>query len=157
MRSGPRVLGRLRKLCLALPDAHEVMAYGEPTFRVTNRMFATFANADNHHGRGRHAVWIKAAAGRQSDPQRRTTRGIDVSVVGVNRDRAELPPSHRSLRNPIAGWRQTFRTALRRRGRSLRRSFHVRLHCRFTAKDPARLPNAVIVPAIRVAVNVPEK
>ena len=25
-----------------------------------------FANANNHHGRGRHAVWIKAAPGRQA-------------------------------------------------------------------------------------------
>ena len=25
-----------------------------------------FANADNHHGQGRHGVWIKAAPGRQA-------------------------------------------------------------------------------------------
>jgi hypothetical protein len=37
-----------------------VTAWGEPTFRVRNRMFATFASADNHHGAGRHAVWCKA-------------------------------------------------------------------------------------------------
>lgn len=53
-------LSRLRRLCLALPEAHEVIAWGEPTFRVRNRMFATFASADNHHGAGRHAVWCKA-------------------------------------------------------------------------------------------------
>lgn len=75
MRSGPRVLGKLRKLCLALPEAHEVQSHGEPTFRVRNRVFAMFANADNHHGRRRHGVWIKAAAGRQeravkTDPTR---------------------------------------------------------------------------------------
>jgi predicted DNA-binding protein (MmcQ/YjbR family) len=53
-------LPRLRRICLALPEAHEVMAWGEPTFRVRNKMFATFANARNHHGGGRHAVWCKA-------------------------------------------------------------------------------------------------
>ena len=53
-------LPRLRRLCLALPEAHEVIAWGEPTFRVRNKMFATFASASNHHGRGRHAAWVKA-------------------------------------------------------------------------------------------------
>lgn len=53
-------LTRLRRVCLALPEAHEVLAWGEPTFRIRNRMFATFASATNHHGRGRHAVWVKA-------------------------------------------------------------------------------------------------
>ena len=62
----PRPLVKLRKLCLGLPEAHEVLSHGEPTFRVKNKMFATYANADNHHGRGRHAVWIKAAPGRQA-------------------------------------------------------------------------------------------
>ncbi len=53
-------LARLRRLCLALPEAHEVSAWGEPTFRVRNKMFATFASASNHHGDGRHAAWVKA-------------------------------------------------------------------------------------------------
>lgn len=57
----PRPLTRLRKLCLALPETHEVEAWGEPTFRVRNKMFAMYANASNHHGQGRHAVWVKAA------------------------------------------------------------------------------------------------
>lgn len=64
--SDPRQLVRLRRLCLALPEAHEVKAHGEPTFRVKNKVFAMYANADNHHGRGRHAVWVKAAPGRQA-------------------------------------------------------------------------------------------
>ena len=63
--SEPRPLIRFRKLCLALPEAHEVAAHGEPTFRVRKKMFATYANAANHHGAGRHAAWIKAAPGRQ--------------------------------------------------------------------------------------------
>ena len=37
-----------------------MQAHGEPTFRVRNKMFATFADASNHHGRGRHAVWCKS-------------------------------------------------------------------------------------------------
>ena len=61
----PRPITRLRRLCLALPEAHEVEAWGEPTFRVRNKMFATFAAAGNHHGAGRPAVWLKAAPGEQ--------------------------------------------------------------------------------------------
>ena len=56
---------QLRKLCLALPEAQEVEAWGEPTFRVRNKMFAMFADAHNHHGGGRHSVWCKAAPGEQ--------------------------------------------------------------------------------------------
>lgn len=59
-------LDRLRALCLALPDAHEVLAWGEPTFRVRNRMFATYAASGNHHGAGRPAVWVKAAPANQA-------------------------------------------------------------------------------------------
>jgi hypothetical protein len=58
-------LTRLRKLCLALPEAHEVEAWGEPTFRVRNKLFAMHANANNHHGGGRAAVWIKASPDNQ--------------------------------------------------------------------------------------------
>jgi hypothetical protein len=58
----PSPLLRLRKLCLSLPEAHEVEAWGEPTFRVKNKIFAMYASANNHHGGGRHAVWCKAAA-----------------------------------------------------------------------------------------------
>ncbi len=62
----PRPLTRLRKLCLALPEAHEVEAWGEPTFRVRNKLFAMYAGAHNHHGAGRPAVWCKAAPGNQA-------------------------------------------------------------------------------------------
>src|SRR5690242_16181943 len=61
-RMAPRPLVRLRKICLALPEAHEVEAWGEPTFRVRNKLFAMYASGSNHHGAGRHAVWCKAAA-----------------------------------------------------------------------------------------------
>ncbi|MEO8334056.1 MAG: MmcQ/YjbR family DNA-binding protein [bacterium] len=61
----PRPLLKLRKICLALPEAHEVEAWGEPTFRVKNKLFAMHAAANNHHGDGRQGVWCKAAPGNQ--------------------------------------------------------------------------------------------
>ena len=61
-----RPLLKLRKLCLSLPEAHEVEAWGEPTFRVKNKLFAMYADAGNHHGGGRPAVWCKAAPGNQA-------------------------------------------------------------------------------------------
>ncbi len=61
----PRPLTRLRTLCLRLPEAHEVEAWGEPTFRVRNKLFAMHASPNNHHGAGRPAVWIKAGPGNQ--------------------------------------------------------------------------------------------
>ena len=64
MPSGP--LTRLRRVCLALPEAHEVEAWGEPTFRVRNKLFAMYAAPNNHHGAGRPAVWCKAAQGNQA-------------------------------------------------------------------------------------------
>lgn len=60
------LLSRLRKICLTLPEAHEVEAWGEPTFRVRNKMFAMYAAPNNHHGGGRPAVWCKAAPGNQA-------------------------------------------------------------------------------------------
>jgi hypothetical protein len=62
----PRPLTRLRKVSLALPDAHEVEAWGEPTFRVRNKLFAMYAASGNHHGAGRPAVWFKAGPGNQA-------------------------------------------------------------------------------------------
>lgn len=59
-------LPRLRRLCLALPEAHEVEAWGAPTFRVRNRLFAMYASAGTHHGGGRPGVWLKAAPGDQA-------------------------------------------------------------------------------------------
>ena len=56
----PRLLTRLRRLCLAFPEAHEVEAWGEPTFRVRNKIFAMFASPTNHHGGGKSSVWCKA-------------------------------------------------------------------------------------------------
>jgi hypothetical protein len=60
-KSAPSLpIDRLRTVCLALPEAHEVEAWGAPTFRVKNKMFATFAAPENHHGAGRPSVWVKS-------------------------------------------------------------------------------------------------
>ena len=53
-------LTKLRRICLALPEAHEVEAWGEPTFRVKNKIFAMYASENTHHGAGRPGVWIKS-------------------------------------------------------------------------------------------------
>ena len=55
----PSPLARLRKICLGFPDAHEVEAWGEPTFRVNNKLFAMFASGGTHHAEV-DSVWIKA-------------------------------------------------------------------------------------------------
>ena len=53
-------LEKVRTICLALPEAHEVETWGEPTFRVRNKLFAMYAAPNNHHGGGRPALWIKS-------------------------------------------------------------------------------------------------
>ncbi|MEP7087886.1 MAG: MmcQ/YjbR family DNA-binding protein [Gemmatimonadota bacterium] len=56
----PSPIDRLRTVCLALPEAHEVEAWGAPTFRVKNKIFAMYADSDNHHGAGRPGLWLKS-------------------------------------------------------------------------------------------------
>ena len=56
----PSPLPRLRKICLSFPEAHEVEAWGAPTFRVKGKLFAMYAADGNHHGSGRASVWIKS-------------------------------------------------------------------------------------------------
>ena len=58
-------LARARAACLALPEALEQEAWGEPTFRVKKRMFAMFASARTHHGGGRDGLWCPAPVGVQ--------------------------------------------------------------------------------------------
>ena len=67
-----KVLTRVRKICLALPEATEKIAWGTPTFRVKDKLYVMFA--DDHHGDGRVAIWVKAPPGAQellveSDPE----------------------------------------------------------------------------------------
>jgi predicted DNA-binding protein (MmcQ/YjbR family) len=74
----PNYLARARKICLALPEAHEKIAWGAPTFRVRNKQFAMFL--DNHHGDGRIALWCKAPSGAQE------------LLVGADPERFYVPP-----------------------------------------------------------------
>ena len=71
---------RLRTLCLALPEAHEVEAWGEPTFRVRNKIFAMYAASETHHGAGRPSVWVKS------------THLIQDMLVHEDADRYFAPP-----------------------------------------------------------------
>ena len=58
-------IDRVRRISLALPEAFEQEAWGEPTFRVRKKLFAMYADADNHHGGGRDALWCNAPPGAQ--------------------------------------------------------------------------------------------
>ena len=66
-------LVRLREVCFSLPEVTEKQAWGEPTFRVRDKIFAMFAT--DHHHDGNIAVWCKAPMGMQeilidADPKR---------------------------------------------------------------------------------------
>ena len=66
-------LDRLRAICLALPEATEKIAWGEPTWRVRGKLFAQLD--DHHHGADHLAVWLPAPLGEQeamifTDPAR---------------------------------------------------------------------------------------
>jgi hypothetical protein len=52
-------LARVRRICLSLPEAKEVEAWGSPTFRI-GKIFAMYAQPDNHHGDGREGIWVKS-------------------------------------------------------------------------------------------------
>lgn len=41
-------LADLREVCLALPESVEVEAWGRPTFRAGNKIFAVFEGNDDH-------------------------------------------------------------------------------------------------------------
>ena len=68
MPDDPRT--RLRAICLALPEAEERETWGDPTWRVHDRIFAMEKRGD-----GRISVWLKAPPGAQdvlvtADPAR---------------------------------------------------------------------------------------
>ena len=66
---------RLRAICLALPEAVEKEAWGDPTFRVHDKIFAMEKRGD-----GRISVWCKAPPGSQ------------MVLVGADPDRFFVPP-----------------------------------------------------------------
>ena len=51
---------RLRAICLALPEAAEKAAWGDPTFRVRDKIFAMEKRGD-----GRVSLWCAAEPGSQ--------------------------------------------------------------------------------------------
>jgi len=59
----PETLERLRALCLGLPEATEKEAWGDPTWRIRDKMFA--AQKGNFDG-GRPSLWMKAPPGEQA-------------------------------------------------------------------------------------------
>ena len=68
-------IDRLRAICLALPEAVEKEAWGDPTFRVGGKIFAMEKRGD-----GRISVWCKAPPGSQ------------MVLVGADPDRFFVPP-----------------------------------------------------------------
>ena len=56
-------LGRVRRMCLAMPESSEKLSHGGPTFFVRKKVFAMFSN--NHHNDGHIAVIIPAETGAQ--------------------------------------------------------------------------------------------
>lgn len=60
---GKRELDRLRRICLAFPEAEERETWEEKTFRVRDKIFAMHIAAD---GDGRPALWCKAPPGNQT-------------------------------------------------------------------------------------------
>lgn len=68
-------IDRLRAICLALPEAVEKEAWGDPTFRVRDKIFAM-----EKHGDGRSSLWCKAPPGSQH------------VLVGVDPERFFVPP-----------------------------------------------------------------
>jgi hypothetical protein len=108
-----RTLGKLRELCLALPETSERLSHGAPTFFVREKRAFLMVLTD-HHGDGRFAIWCAAADGMQAmlvegDPVKffvppyvghrgwlgvRLDRGLDWNeLVGIAEDAyAEVAP-----------------------------------------------------------------
>ncbi len=42
-----QTIAKLRKVCLALPDATEVVAWDHPTFRIRNKIFCVYGGYDD--------------------------------------------------------------------------------------------------------------
>jgi hypothetical protein len=68
------VVGRIREICLGLPETSERLSHGAPTFFVRGKRAFVMVLSD-HHGDGRFAVWCAAPDGMQkllveADPER---------------------------------------------------------------------------------------
>ena len=72
-------LRRVRRLCLALPEATERLSHGSPCFFVRDKStFVMFM--DDHHGDGRLALWCAAPA------------GVQEILIGVDPEQFFRPP-----------------------------------------------------------------
>lgn len=60
----PARLRRLREICLSVPEAREKETWGDPTWRVRDRIFAM--QKGNYEG-GRPSLWLKAPKGAQRE------------------------------------------------------------------------------------------
>jgi len=62
--AGEEQIGRVRRICLALPGVEERLSHGEPTFFVGKKVFAMCST--NHHNDGHIAVHLPAEPGLQA-------------------------------------------------------------------------------------------
>jgi hypothetical protein len=70
---------RLRKICLALPEANERVSHGEPTwFAGKGKVFAMLDN--HHHGAEHLSVWLPMP------------RGVQESLIAAEPERFFKPP-----------------------------------------------------------------
>jgi hypothetical protein len=78
VRKKKRVLpiDRLRKICLALPEAEERETWEIPTFRIRNKIYVMYVEDDDD----RPGIWCKAPTGSQT------------ILVGADPDRFFVPP-----------------------------------------------------------------
>src|SRR5207248_11239302 len=58
------VLGRLREICLGLPETSERLSHGAPSFFIRAKTCFLML-LDDHHGDGRFAIWCAAPPGDQ--------------------------------------------------------------------------------------------
>lgn len=61
-KTQPGPLDKLRAISLALPEAVETFTFGDPVFRVRNKIFVMHRSGD-----GRESLWCKAPVGVQED------------------------------------------------------------------------------------------
>jgi hypothetical protein len=83
----PEALAELRGICLALPQAIEKQTWGNPTFRVRDKIFAMV-----HAVNGRLGVWCKAPS------------GVQAILVEAAPDRFFSPPYVGAKGGSASGW-----------------------------------------------------
>ncbi|MEX0846858.1 MAG: MmcQ/YjbR family DNA-binding protein [Ilumatobacteraceae bacterium] len=63
--SDPVVIGRLREVCMALPEVEERLSHGEPTWFVRGKK--SFVMTADHHHDDRLGLWCAAPSGVQAE------------------------------------------------------------------------------------------